>query len=152
MSEHYITLIGASDYNFLEHFYIIILQLHQLDSIASQPACLPAYQPAYQPANLPVIQPASQPPSQPAYLPDSLLASQPAIQLASLPACQPASLPASQLSSQWARLPIHIGLNIHCTLYGHLLNHWIYTLLDILLVEHSSWLPGLFEFIYPCLN
>ena len=35
---------------------------------------------------------------------------------------------------------------------GHSLNYWIYTLLVIVLVEHSSWLTGLFESIYPCLN
>ena len=35
--EHFIRLIGASDYSFLEHFYIIIVQLHLLDSIGSQP-------------------------------------------------------------------------------------------------------------------
>ena len=116
MREHFITLIGASDYSFLEDFNIIILQLHQLDSIArtsSQLACLPACHPVYQPANqlacLPSSQPASlsasQPPSQPPYLP------------ASQPLSQPVYQPPGQSTCQPACLLIHIGLNIHCTLY-----------------------------------
>ena len=165
MWEHFITLIGASDYSFLEHFYIIILQLHQLDSIASQPvspsiarissqsASLSASQPACLPASQPACLPAFQPASLPASHPTCQPASQP-LPATSQPASvsQPASLPASLPASQPACLPIHIGLNIHCTLY------WTFIeLLDLysigycisgtfIMTDRSVWVT------YPCLN